>query len=340
MSLLNDFASSKKASGLRYLLLIPFLISWYNLLVYGFVIDSDSEAFYVLTNLPQAVSLIALIGAFIYFHNVKIRRAFLGIYFGLWFFAISISIVKQLLSADNEYSTIKTILSAFGYPYGYDDPHTPLSAWNSLFYDYNPDKSAALGTTIWSPNGGVGFSWLLLTLSTGLVIFLAVARVEKQHILEAPVTIQTTKPLATPLHRLASVLVDGGLTLVTCGIGWVIWSLVLWNKGQTPGKQLLKIRVYDGDTGFPAKFGKMARRQFIWRYIVSFSFWPAQLIAGASAVYFGWVTAIIYLVIFGISFAIGLFDALLIFKNNESRRLTDRIENTYVINEGFKELMI
>jgi uncharacterized RDD family membrane protein YckC len=246
----------------------------------------------------------------------------------------------MLTESDNSYSTIKTILSALGVPFAYDDPDTPLSALNSLFYDFNYEKSVAQGSTVWSPSYGVGLSWLLLTISTLIVIFLLVARLERSHLPEASLHLETTKPLAKPGHRLASLFVDFGLSIVTCGIGWFIWSIVLWNKGQTPGKMFLKIRVFDADTGKPARFAKMARRQFIWANIIGFSFFPIRMIADASAVDFLWVSIVIYLVVVLISLGIYLFDSLLILRNGELRRFTDRIENTYVVNEGFKEMMI
>ena len=340
MSLLNNLANKKNASGLRYLLLIPFLISWYNMLVFNFSVDAGSDSLYVFLNLPQSLSLIALIAAFIYFNVQTLRRVFLGIYLGLWSLCIAIPIFDQLMDPENTSSTVKTILGAIGVPFAYDDPDTPLSALNSLFYSYNYEKSVAQGSTVWSPNGGISFSWLLLSLSTILVIFLAIARLEKRHILEAPVTLQTSKPLAKPGHRLAALLVDFGFSIVTCGIGWFIWSIVLWNKGQTPGKMFLKIRVYDGDTGQPATFAKMARRQFIWTNILGFTFVPIRMIADRSNDYFIWVTLVIYLVFIVVSLGTYLFDSLLILRKNELRRFTDRIENTYVVNEGFKEMMI
>jgi hypothetical protein len=56
---------------------------------------------------------------------------------------------------------------------------------------------------------------------------------------------------ATTQHRLGGWAVDLALNFVTFGIGWFIWSLVVWGQGQTPGKQLLKMRVYDKTTGKP-----------------------------------------------------------------------------------------
>ena len=59
-------------------------------------------------------------------------------------------------------------------------------------------------------------------------------------------------PLASIGHRLGGKAVDFALSLVTLNIGWLIWSLVVWGNGQTPGKQILKMRVYDKTTGKPA----------------------------------------------------------------------------------------
>ena len=68
---------------------------------------------------------------------------------------------------------------------------------------------------------------------------------------------------ATVQHRLGGWAVDLGLNFVTFGIGWFIWSLIVWGQGQTPGKQLLKMRVYDKTTAKPAKWGHMAIRQIL-----------------------------------------------------------------------------
>lgn len=68
---------------------------------------------------------------------------------------------------------------------------------------------------------------------------------------------------ATVQHRLGGKAVDLAMYTVTFGIGWFIWSLVIWGQGQTPGKQILKLRVYDKTTGKPAKWGHMAIREFL-----------------------------------------------------------------------------
>lgn len=69
--------------------------------------------------------------------------------------------------------------------------------------------------------------------------------------------------LASFQHRLGAISLDFALACLTLGIGWFIWSLVVWGKGQTPGKQILKIRVFAADTQRPATWGHMAVREFL-----------------------------------------------------------------------------
>jgi uncharacterized RDD family membrane protein YckC len=72
-----------------------------------------------------------------------------------------------------------------------------------------------------------------------------------------------TEPKATPQHRLGAIALDVVLLLCTCYIGWIIWSLVIWGQGLTPGKQILKLRVVSSVTGQTATWGHMAIRQFL-----------------------------------------------------------------------------
>jgi len=57
--------------------------------------------------------------------------------------------------------------------------------------------------------------------------------------------------------RLGAALLDSLLLSVTFGIGWLIWAAIIAGKGQTPGKQLLKLRVVDATTARPIGFGRM-----------------------------------------------------------------------------------
>jgi uncharacterized RDD family membrane protein YckC len=68
---------------------------------------------------------------------------------------------------------------------------------------------------------------------------------------------------ATPQHRLGAVVLDSVFCALTFYIGYIVWALIVWGQGQTPGKQVLKIRVYSADTGRQATWGHMAIREFL-----------------------------------------------------------------------------
>ncbi|MGI9033485.1 MAG: RDD family protein [Acidimicrobiales bacterium] len=82
----------------------------------------------------------------------------------------------------------------------------------------------------------------------------------------------TAQPLGAPLassgKRFGAYLLDGLLALVTLFIGWIIWSVITWGKGQTPAKSLLGMRVVRTDTGRAASRGTMALRELVYKGIL------------------------------------------------------------------------
>ena len=64
-------------------------------------------------------------------------------------------------------------------------------------------------------------------------------------------------------HRLGAYALDAVLSVLTLGIGWLIWSFIVWGEGQTPGKKILKIRVRNFDSGAVATWGHMAVRELL-----------------------------------------------------------------------------
>ena len=64
-------------------------------------------------------------------------------------------------------------------------------------------------------------------------------------------------------HRLGAYALDAVLSVITLGIGWLIWSFIVWGEGQTPGKRILKIRVRHFETGAVATWGHMAVRELL-----------------------------------------------------------------------------
>jgi uncharacterized RDD family membrane protein YckC len=51
------------------------------------------------------------------------------------------------------------------------------------------------------------------------------------------------------------------LFIVTLGIGYLIWSVIVWDGGQTPAQKLVGLRCCDPETSRPASRGQMAIRQ-------------------------------------------------------------------------------
>jgi uncharacterized RDD family membrane protein YckC len=62
-------------------------------------------------------------------------------------------------------------------------------------------------------------------------------------------------------HRLGAIVLDGTLAVLTLGLGWLIWSFVLWGQGQTPAKKILKLRTINFTNGAPATWGHMGIRE-------------------------------------------------------------------------------
>jgi uncharacterized RDD family membrane protein YckC len=52
------------------------------------------------------------------------------------------------------------------------------------------------------------------------------------------------------------------LFAVTLGVGYLIWSLVTWDQGQTPAQRIFGLRCWHPQTSRFAGRGRMALRQF------------------------------------------------------------------------------
>ena len=64
---------------------------------------------------------------------------------------------------------------------------------------------------------------------------------------------------AEPQRRFGAFILEQVLFLVTLGIGYVVWLVVVMSRGQTPGKQVLGLVVVNPD-GTPFNWGKMLLR--------------------------------------------------------------------------------
>ncbi|MSO15780.1 MAG: RDD family protein [Ilumatobacteraceae bacterium] len=69
--------------------------------------------------------------------------------------------------------------------------------------------------------------------------------------------------------RLWATVLDGLLFIVTCGIGWLIWDIVLWQQSTSPAKKMLNLKIVDLNTGAPASMQQMLLREVLGKIILS-----------------------------------------------------------------------
>ena len=112
--------------------------------------------------------------------------------------------------------------------------------------------------------------------------------------------------LASPFSRLGASLLNVLLCVLTLVIGYLVWTLVLWEHGTNPGKKMLGLHVVDAKTGLSATWGHM----FVRNFLVGF------FLLGL----LGTVTL----------YVVTIIDALFIFRADR-RRLVDLISSTQVV---------
>lgn len=113
-------------------------------------------------------------------------------------------------------------------------------------------------------------------------------------------------------HRLGAIVLDATLIILTLGIGWVIWSFIVWGEGQTPAKKILKLRTINFTNGRSASWGHMGIREGLIPITVSI----ASSVTGGIA-YIAWI----------------IVEIVFYFTKNQ-RTLRDYWVKTAVINEA------
>jgi uncharacterized RDD family membrane protein YckC len=71
--------------------------------------------------------------------------------------------------------------------------------------------------------------------------------------------------LASVGRRIGAFFLAIPLTVITLGIGYLIWGLIVWGNGQTPALQVLGMRVWRPETNKVAGFWYMALREIVGR---------------------------------------------------------------------------
>jgi uncharacterized RDD family membrane protein YckC len=147
-----------------------------------------------------------------------------------------------------------------------------------------------------------------------------------------------TQKRANLQHRLGGYALDLTLfmcSLITLGLAYLIWNLVVWGQGQTPAKQILRMRVYSLTTGKPVTWGHMAVRQLLIPLtysltLIPFFFMALSIAADGSDYSTGGMIGLGQIMYF----ALLLLDILWIFNGQARQRLTDAWAKTYVVNEA------
>jgi uncharacterized RDD family membrane protein YckC len=93
------------------------------------------------------------------------------------------------------------------------------------------------------PTGGLGGSFAAGTSRGGV----------------APVSVGT---------RVAASLLDVLLMIVTLGIGWLIWAVVLLKNSTSPAKKMMGLVIVDVNTGAPATMTQMVLREIVGKWVL------------------------------------------------------------------------
>jgi uncharacterized RDD family membrane protein YckC len=86
---------------------------------------------------------------------------------------------------------------------------------------------------------------------------------------ESGLTLPQGTQLASVGRRIGAFFLSIGLFIITLGIGWVIWGLIVWANGQTPALQVLGMRCWRPETGRVAGWWWMALREIAGRIVES-----------------------------------------------------------------------
>ena len=111
----------------------------------------------------------------------------------------------------------------------------------------------------------------------------------------------------------------------TAYIGWFVWSLITWGKGQTPAQNLLRIISINEITGAPAKRPQM----FIRYFLIFASYWIAYF-AVSNIAYAINPSGILLATGILIVLAVQLIDISGIVRRTDHRRLADVVSGLAV----------
>jgi hypothetical protein len=129
-------------------------------------------------------------------------------------------------------------------------------------------------------------------------------------------------------ERILGVSIDVVLAAVTAGIGWLVWTAVLFSKRQTPAGRLRDKVIVDSKTARLASPGKYVARQAVvvlmFAYLVAGLFWGFGVVLDIGGF---WINSFVIPIILSLVIAV---DILWVFLPPR-RRLIDVILRTNVV---------
>jgi len=78
-----------------------------------------------------------------------------------------------------------------------------------------------------------------------------------------PIPLPAGVVLASPARRIGAYFLAIPLVVVTLGIGYLVWGLVVWGKGTSPALQVLGMRAWKPQEGRVGTWGTMATRDIL-----------------------------------------------------------------------------
>jgi hypothetical protein len=129
----------------------------------------------------------------------------------------------------------------------------------------------------------------------------------------------------SPTRRFTAWVLEIVLISGTAYIGWFIWSLITWGKGQTPAQNLLRIISINETTGAPAKRPQM----FIRFFLIFTTYWLAYF-AVSNLAYVVNPSEILLVAGILLVLAVHLFDISGIVRRSDHRRLADLVSGIAV----------
>jgi hypothetical protein len=129
----------------------------------------------------------------------------------------------------------------------------------------------------------------------------------------------------SPIRRFTAWVLELVLISGTAYIGWFIWSLITWGKGQTPAQNLLRIISINESNGAPAKRPQM----FIRFFLIFTVYWIAYFVVSNLAYVINPSGFLLVLGIF-VVLAMHLFDISGIVRRSDNRRFADVVSGIAV----------